>query len=35
MLAFLSASFPVVLLAGSLALERFERQLQQRDIAEP
>jgi hypothetical protein len=35
MLAFLSAFFPVVLLVGSLALERFERQLREREIGEP
>jgi hypothetical protein len=35
MLAFLSVFFPVVLLVGGLALERFERQLRERDIGEP
>jgi hypothetical protein len=35
MLIFLSIAFPVFLLAGGVALERFERQLQRSDVGEP
>jgi hypothetical protein len=35
MLIFLSISFPVVLLAAGIALERFERQLQGPELGEP
>jgi len=34
MLAFLSVFFPVVLLGGGLALERFERQIRQPTITD-